>query len=305
MLDSNERDDSERLEAGSKPEAASNSGIAAGVSAPGNLQIVPRDLRSAAAAGDAASASQLPARVEPTVNALVPDERDAERVAFAMWREGRTDDAIAFLEREILLEKDRVWKRDASTADASRISASRSLDRVTPPPTPKAAPKRKRKRSQDATPVSEPTFSDASAPVIDLSAEQVTSAPIVPPPSRMGRGPMIVAAIGLVIVGFAAAANVWDNRRAAEIVQARALVTLPAKDDALEPAATASVTPAPAKPAAKFCRSRARFPIARAGPSRGGARHDAGRARRSAALASNTSASIGPDAASDIDPTRS
>ena len=77
----------------------------------GALTVVPRDLAGAPRA--ATGTDKVPARREPTLEpAASLDDREAERVAFAMWREGRTDDAIAFLEREILLEKDRLWKRD-------------------------------------------------------------------------------------------------------------------------------------------------------------------------------------------------
>jgi hypothetical protein len=220
----------------------------------GALAVVPRDLRSAAPAGDAAPAPSLPVRREPTVDALVPDDRDSERVAFAMWREGRTDDAIAFLEREILLEKDRVWKRDAFTGRREpHFGKPEPEIIVTPPPATEALPKRRRRRGASTAPVSEPTFSDASAPVIELSAESVASAPImVPPRARMGSGPAIVAAIGLVIVGFAAAANIWDNRRAATAERAAPVIAVPlAKDDAVAPAATASITPAAVKPTAE------------------------------------------------------
>jgi hypothetical protein len=235
MLDGNERS-----ELNAAPASAAD---------PGALGVSPRDLRSAAPSHEMPPEPGLPARIERKTRALTPEEQDAERVAFAMWREGRTDDAIAFLEREILLEKDRLWKRDTlSGRREPHFGESAPEVIVTPPPVAEAKPKRKRRRSPHSAPVSEPSFSDASAPVIDLSAETVASAPFVPPPSRMGRGPAIVAAVGLVIVGFAAAANIWDNQRFATSVRHEPTLVVPPATDNDGPASTASVTPAAVKP---------------------------------------------------------
>ena len=207
--------------------------------APNELRVEPRRTRKS---------SRNSSRREPTLekNALSADaieSREAERVAFAMWREGRTDDAIAFLEREILLEKDRLWKRDAfSGRQEPHFGEPAPKVIVTPPPPVESKPKRRRKRSPEDTPVSEPVFSDASAPLIELAAETVAIAPDLAETSlglagRIGRGPAIVAALGLVIVGFAAAGNFWDNYRSGVVVERAA--------PALATEAPASATQAP------------------------------------------------------------
>ena len=219
----------------------------------GALTVVPRDLAGAPRA--ATGTDKVPARREPTLEpAASLDDREAERVAFAMWREGRTDDAIAFLEREILLEKDRLWKRDTFAGrQEPHFGKPAPAVIVTPPPTAEAKPKgRARKRKRDAAPVSEPYFSDASAPMIELAAETVAVTPVdALPDRRMGSGPAIVAAIGLLILGFAGAANFWDNHRA-EIADAAPAMAVPAMAappvDAPAPQTTASIIPASAKP---------------------------------------------------------
>ncbi len=238
-------DDASQETPSATPQGAQDSG--------GALTIVPRDLlaepRQAAESGKALE------RREPHLesNALVPDEEDAERVAFSMWREGRTDDAIAFLEREILLERDRRWKHDAFADRLEpHFGAPAPKVIVTPPPADGAKPKRRGWRSRNAAPVSEPFFSDASAPTIDLTAERPPVTPLdALPERRMGRGPAIVAAIGLVIVACAAAGNIWDNYRggtavehAAPAMETAATVTASVVPAKAEPTQTASVTPA-------------------------------------------------------------
>ena len=187
-------------------------------------------------------------RLEPQLESNLPaiDARDAERVAFAMWREGRTDDAIAFLEREILLERDRLWKRDAFAGRQEPHFETPAPQVIVPPSlVDDGPPKRRRKRSRNVAPVSEPVFSDASAPVIDLSAEKVVAVPADAfPERRMGRGPAIVAAIGLVIVGFAAAGNLWDNYRGGIAIEHAA----PVVETAAPQSASLSVTPAQTEP---------------------------------------------------------
>jgi hypothetical protein len=186
----------------------------------GALTVVPRDEVEAMPRRLRRRAGKAIARREPKLDtALATDDRDAERVAFALWREGRTDEAIAFLEREILLEKDRAWK-EAAFAGRQEPHFEKPAPEVivTPaPPAPEAVePKRGRKRGRSATPVSEPSFSDASAPLIELPAERIAVTPAadaLPVERRTGRGPAIVAAIGLVVVGAAAAANYWDGHR--------------------------------------------------------------------------------------------
>ena len=103
-------------------------------------------------------------------NGLVALDRDAEQVAFQLWREGRKDEAIAFLEREILLERDFAWKREGSRREPPFSEAAPEV--IVPPP----PGSRRRRRLLGAPPVvvvSEPAFSDASAPMIELAAEPV------------------------------------------------------------------------------------------------------------------------------------
>ncbi len=187
----------------------------------GALTVAPRDLRSAEPNLNGKDAT--PERREPTLQtALTLDEDDAERVAFAMWREGRADEAIAFLEREILLERDRQWKRETFSGRHEPYFGDPTPDVIVPPP-PAEETKPKRRRKKRGAPVSEPSFSDASAPLIELSAETVDVTPEVSQSEtgpgfagRIGRGPAIVAAIGLVVVGFAALGNIiWDSSRPA------------------------------------------------------------------------------------------
>jgi hypothetical protein len=216
----------------------------------GALTVVPRDLRGVEHQADQSEALE---RREPTMeSALVLDEQDAERVAFAMWRDGRADDAIAFLEREILLERDRLWKRHvfSNREDFSGRKEPRFGDPaptvIVTPPLDEERPQSGRKRRREAMPVSEPVFSDSSAPLIELSAQTVAAssdeaeeAEFVSPPMRMGSGPAIVAAVGLVIVGIAAAANFWHNHRSeAKVERAATAVTV-------EPAATGTEAPPP------------------------------------------------------------
>ncbi len=217
----------------------------------GTLTVVPRDLRDVEHQADQSEALE---RREPTMeSALVLDEQDAERVAFAMWRDGRADDAIAFLEREILLERDRLWKRhvfssreEFSGRKEPHFSDPAPTVMVTPPPADEERAQSRRKRRRDAMSVSEPVFSDASAPLIELSAETVAvssdeaeESDLVSPRVRIGSGPAIVAAVGLVIIGIAAAANFWHNHRSdAKVERAATAVTV-------EPAATGTEAPPP------------------------------------------------------------
>ena len=64
--------------------------------------------------------------------ALVAPDRDAEQVAFQLWREGRKDKAIAFLEREILLERDFAWKHSATRREPGFGAAAPEM--IVPPP---------------------------------------------------------------------------------------------------------------------------------------------------------------------------
>lgn len=213
----------------------------------GALTVVPRDQRSAEPNLDGEDATQE--RHEPMLQTVPTlDEDDAERVAFAMWRDGHADEAIAFLEREILLERDRQWKREAFSGRREPYFGDPTPDViVTPPPAEKTKPtKPKRRRKKRGAPVSEPSFSGASAPLIELSAETVDVTPEESQSEtgsglagRVGRGPAIVAAVGLVVVGFAAAGNViWDSSRPAGEPEKAALAVV---SEAAQPA-----TPEPA-----------------------------------------------------------
>ncbi len=213
--------------------------------------------------------AEISDRREPTLgeNTLVVQDRDAERVAFKLWSEGRTDDAIAFLEREILLAKDLAWKRNSDASEDRREPRFEApAPTVIVPPSPRPAEGRRKRLGRGARQgivVSEPAFSDASAPTtIELAAERVGSASggtggsILAryPAGRIGRGPAWIAAIGLVIVGVAAAANIWDNREhaavapdvAATAVDAGAPAKAAEASHAVTEAGTASAEAAPA-----------------------------------------------------------
>ncbi len=222
----------------------------------GALTVVPRDIRADRVPNSDAEKGTERQGPQLELTALTLDSKEAERVAFAMWREGRTDDAIAFLEREILLEKDRMWKRETFAGRREPHFGKPAPEVIVPPVIDDAKPKRRSKRSGNTTPVSEPHFSDASAPVIDLTAQITAKVPPEALPERhMGRGPAVVAAIGLIIVGAAAAANIWDNHRAGTRIEhvAPALgnmapqtsSALPAKAEAT-PKVTAEAAPAAA-----------------------------------------------------------
>ncbi len=238
-------DDASQEAMNTAPEGAPDQGASA-------LTIVPAEYR--AEPRPAAESRKTPERLEPRLesNVLAIDARDAERVAFTMWREGRADDAIAFLEREILLERDRQWKHDAFAGQQEpHFGTSAPQVIVPPPPVDDVPPKRRRKRSRNAAPVSEPLFSDASAPVIELSAEKVAAIPADAfPEKRMGRGPAIVAAVGLVILGLAAAGNLWDNYRGGVAIEhAAPAVETAAPETAAAQSASATPTEAVTSPA--------------------------------------------------------
>jgi hypothetical protein len=159
----------------------------------------------------------------PAVPAVTDNE--AERIAFTLWREGRADEAIAMLEREILIEKDRAWKDGAASAKREPHFGEPAPEVIIVPPAPTADAKpprgKRRKRGGEMIAVSEPVFSDASAsaPLIDVgadaadhgaSARQAAEAMIAR--ERVGRGPAVIALLGLVVVGLATAAYLWDGR---------------------------------------------------------------------------------------------
>lgn len=165
-------------------------------------------------------------------NALSVPESDPERIAFNLWNEGRVDEAIQFLEREILARTERYGPAQGENADLPALA--RIEQRKVEP----VSDWRERHRSA-LSPADFNAFGTVRQ--IDLVAKSVDA--ILPHPPRRSLRPAWIMGLGLVVIGLSAGAVIWSDRAVAPGDTA-----LPAVQPTAEIEPAIIVPPAGAKP---------------------------------------------------------
>lgn len=177
---------------------------------------------------------QIAANGEPKTveNAVIVPETDPERVAFHLWNEGKVDEAIQYLEREILSRKERYEGQDGTVGPT--LLADKIPGGLNP-----ISDWRDRHRALGAADFN--AFG-SSAHTIDLVAGPADA--IVPHPPRRRLRPIWIMGICLAVIGVSSAAAFWSTRAGAPEETALAAVerTL-VKEPAAKPAAAPKPTP--------------------------------------------------------------
>lgn len=168
--------------------------------------------------------------------ALAVPDTDPERIAYNLWREGKVDEAIAFLEREITTERSR--RRETA------LVAAAGSDVVSVEP---ASDWRERHKAA----LSDKDFNafGASAQTIDITPTPA-DAIVAHARGRSVRPAWLVALLVLAGIGAALATNLWDTReRIYELAALPMLASEPTADAEQAPATQAAdVEPTPAEP---------------------------------------------------------
>ena len=159
-----------------------------------------RDARN----GGARRSALLDDEAERGETALSVLETDPERIAFNLWNEGRVDEAIQFLEREI------ATRRETHGPENHADSSPNTLTRIGPNGLQPVSDWRERHRS--ALSPAEFNAFGASVNTIDLVARPADA--IVPHPPRSSRRAWVMV-LGLVVIGFSASALFLNGRAGA------------------------------------------------------------------------------------------
>jgi hypothetical protein len=165
----------------------------------------------------------------PLENALSIPESDPERIAFNLWNEGKVDEAIAFLEREIASRKDRY----EPAADAASLIYSGSPE-VKP-----ISDWRDRHRALGAA-----EFNALGSPVRTIDLVAGPGVAIVPNPPRRKIRPAWVMGLVLAAIGLSSAGALWSTHAGAPPETALAAVD-PVEPTLVKREPTADLAPTP------------------------------------------------------------